>query len=126
MDEKDYAIIEMVEFPGTPEERFKYLLGVRSTVERQGKHIHNALLLTEGWFVRSDRPLSVRPSQHPNRTTAITLIGRNEAGTRQTSVVLPYAWKGDLLSIEKPALEAYNDPCTPGNGMRGLVDALFI
>jgi hypothetical protein len=123
-----YRVLDVEHLLETPMGKCAYLAAMRKSIEAQGRRIESALLLMDSWYVRPEdraKTAHIRASQHPYRKTAIFLGGRNAAGTRRTFIVQPYEWKGDVLSIEKPAIAICNERNTDSRYSRGLIDALF-
>lgn len=124
------ASIFPVELPDTTEEKYAYFGDLGLAFVSMGKRLEEALFLSETWYLSSDvepqlHP-EVRPSQHPRRREAISLVGRNAERTRFTFVIEPFHREGKQRWVfEKRAVEAYNASVAGGIGPVGLLDALF-
>jgi hypothetical protein len=112
---------------GEYEQRTGYMLTLGKKLKQEGKHLLEALMVMEGWFVeKPDFPLTVRPSQHPARQEAIVLVGRDAKRTRYTSVVQPFRRDGPQGIRFVPVVMAeYAAPLTKGKRPEGLIDFLF-
>lgn len=111
-----------LDLPHSADERRAYLFGVGRTLREKGKVIDEAVLVMEGWFVEADKavsPLSVPPSQHPQRQEAIVVIGRDAKKTRLISLIQPFGRNDQHEPIWGQVKVI--------DGMRavGLLDALF-
>jgi hypothetical protein len=81
-------------FPEITEERRRYLTGLGFALLRDGKILAEAVMVLETWFVRTKgnlAPLTMAPSQHPQRKEAVVLIGRNATKSRSVIVMQPFS-----------------------------------
>jgi hypothetical protein len=116
--------------PATHEEREDYFTAIGLTFLSAGKMIHEALLLSETWYVQADQnqrlPLDVAPSQHPKRREAITIVGRDAERTRYTMVVQVFGRDRHQRPVFEPlAVAEYNTIGGLASGPVGLLDHLF-
>jgi hypothetical protein len=129
-DRSGRVIAVLLEMPKDPFEKRAYLAAWGSRLRRAGVVITEAVLLAEGWFVdgrKAPAPLSLPPSQHPARQEAITMVGRNAAGTRTTSVVQVFSRDRDNQPVwGQVAIASYNQLVKPGERMESLLDCLFM
>jgi len=119
----------LVTLPATSEEKRTYFAALGRALRQEGKLIQEAVLVSEGWFVRTNEApdaFKTPPSQHPLRQEAITVIGRNASGTRVSSVVQPFTRDGENKPIWcQPIFASYNEASDKGYQLCGLIDNLF-
>lgn len=116
--------------PETTAERQAYFRAIGLAFQSTRKPIAEALMVSETWYVAvdKDKPLSldVRPSQHPKRREAITVMGRDAERSRYTAVIQLFHRDRHRHPVFEPITEAdYNAFVTPGTGPVGLLDDLF-
>lgn len=116
--------------PGTVEERQDYFRAIGISLSAADKSIEEALFLSETWYVETKEgkrlALDVRPSQHPKRREAITVMGRDAERTRYTAVIQLFHRDRQQHPVFEPITEAgYDAFVTPGAGPVGLIDQLF-
>ena len=118
-----------IELPATTEEKRAYLASVGWSMRCEGKVVREALLLAEGWFVKvrtGTIDLMMRPSQHPLRREAITIMGRDASGTHTSTVVQAFGRDSvDKPVWTEPVVASYNEPVGLGYQPVGLLDCLF-
>lgn len=119
-----------LELPENPNDKPDYFATLGLVFVSAGKQLHEALMLSETWYVSKDEDanlsLDISPSEHPRRKEAISLMGRNAAGTRFTFVVQPFG--RDLRHrpvMEKVAIAEYNVSSMAELAAVGLLDYLF-
>jgi hypothetical protein len=119
----------LLDLPATVEGKRACLASVGWSMRREGKVVREALLLAEGWFVKVQTgtiDLMMRPSQHPLRQEAITIMGRDASGTRTSTVVQAFGRdSGDKPVWTEPVVASYNEPVGVGYQPVGLLDCLF-
>lgn len=79
--------------PQTHEEKRVYFDVLGTSLRSFGKGLHEAMLIAESWYVEKSEEnptLSVRPSQHPNRKEAISVVGRNATGSQSIFALQPF------------------------------------
>ena len=115
--------------PTTTEDKEAYFVSTGIAMASLNEVIAEAVLLSEGWVVNAQQaPASHKlpPSQHPSRQEAITLIGRNAAGTRHTCAVQPFQRQISGKFIwEALTIALYDEPVEHGGRAVGLLDYLF-
>ncbi len=119
-----------LELPENADEKPGYFATLAVVFMGAGKQLNEALMLSETWYVSKEEDVNlsvdIRPSEHPQRKEAISLMGRNAAATRFTFVVQPFG--RDLQQrpvMEQIAIAEYNIGQTTGITAVGLLDYLF-
>ena len=119
-----------LQLPATTEDKETYFVSIGGAMASLNEVIVEAVLLSEGWVVNAQQaPASHKlpPSQHPSRQEAITLIGRNAAGTRHTCAVQPFHRQPSGQFIWNVlTIALYDEPVARGGRAVGLLDHLFI
>lgn len=115
--------------PATTEDKEAYFVSIGLAMASLNEVIAEAILLSEGWVVNARQaPASHKLplSQHPSRQEAITLIGRNAAGTRHTCAVQPFQRQASGQFIWNAlSIALYDEPVAHGGRAVGLLDYLF-
>ena len=118
-----------VSLSGTGEEKRRVFTDLRTLLQRQGRIVDEAVLLSEGWFVDAQKVVNatlVPPSQHPQRQEAITLVGRDAHRTRTTCVVQPFGrTENGQPTWQEAKLAMYDVPVGKGSFPVGIIDCLF-
>lgn len=119
-----------LDLPPTTEEKYAYFEIIGLAVLSTGKRLDEALFLSETWYVSQDEDPNltsdIRPSQHPSRREAISIVGRNAERTRFTFVIEPFRHAGKQRFVFEPrTVEEYNSKIKEGIEPEGLLDALF-
>lgn len=118
-----------VDLPHDSEERPAYFYRLGEWFEREGKVVHEALFLSEGWQVNvqtSPGAFAVPPSRHPQREETISAIGCNITRTRMTSVSVPFqrGTKGELV-WQPNGFAEYDTPMGEEAWVIGFLDDFF-
>lgn len=119
-----------LDLPNTTEEKYAYFTLVGMGLLAAGKKVSEALFLSETWYIAAEpgSPLreEIRPSEHPKRREAITLVGRDSEHSRFTFVVQVFHRDpGNRLVLDAREVEEYNVSVAEGIEAAGLLDALF-
>lgn len=119
-----------LELPTDPEEKPEYFAIIGLVFASAGKQLNEALMLSETWYVSREEDaaltLEVRPSEHPQRKEAISMMGRNAQRTRYTFVVQPFGRDTRQRPVmERVAIAEYNIAQTAGVAAVGVLDYLF-
>ncbi len=127
LESGEQVVIRLM-LPRTHEEKQLIFNDLGLSLRQAGHRIREALLVSEVWYVASkEETLDTAPSQHPNRREAIAILGRDNQGTRFTSVLQPFGRDSQNRPIFEPAAVAeYNQSAEAGSHPVGLVDHLFI
>lgn len=124
-------LITELELPETTEEKEAYFTRMGRSFRRAGQRIHEAVFVAETWYVdvrEAPDAFTVRPSQHPARKEAISIVGRNAQGTRHTFLVQPYSRDRHNQPVFEPIPEEmaqFNVLVEGGTHGVGLLDHLF-
>jgi hypothetical protein len=128
LDNGERGVIQL-SLPRTSEEKQNYFKALGLTIRLAGHRIHEALFISEVWYVAPEKPVAhidIAPSQHPDRKEAILAVGRDALGERFTNVLQPFVRNAqNQLLFENPAFEEYNILVKEGHHPVGLVDFLF-
>lgn len=95
-----------------------------------GKRVQEALFLSETWYVAAEPDskldVEIRPSEHPRRREAISIVGRDSLSSRFTFVVQVFHRDSvKRLVFDPREVEEYNVDAGAGMDAVGILDALF-
>ena len=119
-----------LDLPELTAEKYAYFGLLGMSLAAAGSPVREALFLSEIWYVAasagSKGEEEIRPSQHPERREAISVIGRDSLRSRFTFVVQVFHREaGDRLVLDAREVEEYNIGAVQGTEAVGLLDALF-
>src|SRR5215213_1486462 len=96
-----------LDLPATTEEKYAYFRIIGLAVLSTGKRLEEALFLSETWYISTeeDRTLTseIRPSQHPSKREAISVVGRNAERTHFTFMIEPFHREGKRFVFQPKA-----------------------
>jgi hypothetical protein len=128
LDNGDLGLVKL-SLPRTSEEKQDYFKALGLTIRLAGLRIHEALFVSEVWYVAPEKPVAhidVAPSQHPDRKEAIVAVGRDALGERFTNVLQPFVRNAqNQIRFEILAFGEYDVLAKEGHHPVGLVDYLF-
>lgn len=125
----EQVVVVLENFPADSDSKQLYLTALGLALDSTGRHVAEALFLSEVWYVeaeRGQRGPTVPPRQHPQRKEAIAIMGRNRQRSRLTHVLQPFQRDAQNQPVfAKEVLAEYNIPADNTPQAFGLVDYLF-
>ncbi len=120
----------LLELPDTTKEKQAYFTTLGSSVRRSGRRLHEAVFVSEVWYLNETRnrriSLDMRPSEHPERKEAILIVGRNADRTCLIYLVQPFSRNRRNQPMFGPIeVEGYKAPPDRVHQPVGLIDYLF-
>jgi len=125
LDNREHVHLPLM-LPETHQEKRAYFDLLGSSLSNSGKGLLEAIMIAESWYVEQPTQPSVRPSQHPNRKEAITLVGRNASGSESIFALQPFARDARQKPIFEPLqLKTVSGDFPAAFYLVGLLDYLF-
>lgn len=116
--------------PPTPEQKQRYFREIGSHFSHTGQVLHAAVMLSESWYLNYEKAPAAsrfRPSQHPCRQEAITILGQNADKSRVTQLIQPFARDPNNRPVWADIpIAIYNEPAKIAGKPIGLLDYLFL
>ena len=114
--------------PETPVEKQAYFTLLGLSVRDQGCDIHEAILVSESWYVApaDDKYPDQAPSERPDRKEAVTLAGRDNLGLRYVFAIQPFHRDPQNVPVfDELELHDFDGNLDNKSYSTGLLDLLF-